>query len=88
VFGHDDITIDAKFEAPAHPLQRSLDNLPGNEGVEQGTAMVAAEPHEVSLPGRVEPFQSPRRKASLRLRTSPLKPKNTKDSLSGPPMGS
>src|SRR5271167_774110 len=46
--------------------------------------MVAAEGDEVSLPGRVESFQSPGHKASLRLRTSPLKPK---DGLSGPPAG-
>src|ERR1700693_6329536 len=44
--------------------------------------MVAAERRKVSLPGRVESFQSPGHKASLRLRTSPLKPK---DGLSGPP---
>jgi hypothetical protein len=36
----------------------------------------------VSLPGRLESFQSPRHKASLRRRTSPLKPKN---GLNGPP---
>ncbi|HXM23924.1 MAG TPA: MarC family protein [Terriglobales bacterium] len=46
--------------------------------------MVAAERHEVRLPGRVESFQSPGHKASLRLRTAPLKPK---DGLSGPPAG-
>ena len=49
--------------------------------------MVAAEGHEVSLPGGVESFQSPWHKASLRLGTSPLKPKNTKPGLSGLPAG-
>ncbi|HXM23395.1 MAG TPA: hypothetical protein VN948_19215 [Terriglobales bacterium] len=44
--------------------------------------MVAAEGHEESLPGRVESFQPSGHKASLRLRTAPLKPKN---GLSGPP---
>jgi len=44
--------------------------------------MIAAEGHEVSLPRRLESFQSPRHKASLRRRTSPLKPKY---GLNGPP---
>ena len=38
--------------------------------------------HEVSLRGRVESFQAPGHKASLRLGTAPLKPK---DGLNGPP---
>ncbi len=77
------ITIDTKVEAAAHPLQPCFENLPGDGGVEQAMAMVTAEGHEVSLSGRVESFQSPRHKASLCLRTSPLKPK---DGLSGPPV--
>jgi hypothetical protein len=82
MLGHDDIAVDAKLETAAHTLQPGLENLPGDGCGERGTAMVAAERHEVRLPGRVESFQSPRHKASLRLRTSPLKPK---DGLSGPP---
>ena len=79
---HDDITVDAKLEAAAHTLQRGLENLPGDGCGERGTAMVAAERHQVSLPGRVESFQSPGHKASVRLRIAPLKPK---DGMSGPP---
>jgi hypothetical protein len=60
----------------------TIENLPGEGCGERGTAMVAAERHEVRLPGPVESFQSPGHKASLRLRTAPLKPK---DGLSGPP---
>jgi hypothetical protein len=30
VFGHDHITVDAKFETEAHTLQRGLENLPGD----------------------------------------------------------
>jgi len=76
VFGHDHITVDAKFETEAHPLQRGLKNLPGDGCRERGTTMVTAEGHEVSLPGRVKSFQSPRHEASLRRRSAPLEPKN------------
>jgi len=44
--------------------------------------MVTAEGHEVSLPGRLKSFESPRHKVSLRLRSAPLKPKC---GLNGPP---
>lgn len=84
VFGHDHITVDAKFETEAHTLQSGLENLPGHGCRERGTTMVRGEGHEVSLPGRVKSFQSPRHGASLRLKTAPLKPKN---GLNGPPAG-
>jgi hypothetical protein len=63
-------------------LQRGLENLPGHGCRERGTTMVVAKGHEVGLSGRVKSFQSPRRKASLRFKTAPLKPKN---GLNGPP---
>ena len=71
VFGHDDIAVDAKSEAEAHALQRVLENLSGDGCRERGPTMVTAEGHEVSLPGRLESFQSPRDKARLRLETAP-----------------
>ncbi len=82
MFGHDYIAADTKFETEAHTLQRSLENLPGDGCREQGTAMIAAEGHEVSLPGRVKSFQSPRHELSLRRGSAPLKPKC---GLNGPP---
>jgi hypothetical protein len=82
VLGHDDIAVDAKLETDTHTLQPGLENLFGNGCGERGMAMVAAESHEVTLPGRVESFQSPRHESSLRRRTAPLKPKN---GLNGPP---
>jgi hypothetical protein len=44
--------------------------------------MIAAEGHEVRLPGRVKSFQSPRHELSLRRGSAPLKPKC---GLNGPP---
>jgi hypothetical protein len=64
------IPADAQFETAAHTFQPGLKYLLGYGGREQGTAMVAAERHEVSLPGRLESFHSPGHKASLRLRKS------------------
>jgi hypothetical protein len=82
VLRHDHIPADAQFETAAHTFQPRLKYLLGYGSREPATAMVAAERHEVSLPGRLESFQSPGHNASLRLRKSPLKPKN---GLSGPP---
>ena len=82
MFGHDYIAVDTKFETEAHTLQPSLENLPGDGCREQGTAMIAAEGHEVRLPGRVKSFQSPRHELSLRRGSAPLKPKC---GLNGPP---
>jgi len=82
MFGHDYIAADTKFETEAHTLQRSLENLPGDGCREQGTAMIAAEGHEVRLPRRVKSFQSPRHELSLRRGSAPLKPKC---GLNGPP---
>ncbi len=56
VFGHDYITVDAKFESEAHTLERSLENLFGDGRRERETTMVTAEGDEVSLPGRVKSF--------------------------------
>ena len=79
---HDHIPVDAEFETAAHTFQPGLKYLLGYGSREPGTAMLAEERHEVSLPGRLESFQSPGHKTSLRLRKSPLKPKN---GLSAPP---
>jgi hypothetical protein len=64
VLRHDHIPVDAEFETAAHTFQPGLTIRLGFGSREQGTAMLAAERHEVSLPGRLESFQSPGHKAA------------------------
>ena len=57
VFGHDYITVDAKFESEAHTLERTPRKLAwASRCRERETTMVTAEGDEVSLPGRVKSF--------------------------------
>jgi hypothetical protein len=54
------MAVDAKLETAAHTLQRGLENVPGDGCGQRSTAIVAAERHEVSPPGRVESFSVPK----------------------------
>jgi hypothetical protein len=76
--------VDAEFETAAHTFQPSLKYLLVYGSREPGTAMLAPEHHEVSLPGRLESFQSPAHKASLRLRKSPLQANERLEWATGP----
>ena len=82
VFWHDYIAVHAKSETAPDTLQRGLESSPACHRGEQWTTTVATESDKVTLPRLLKAFESPRHEISLRLRTSPLKPKN---GLSGPP---
>jgi hypothetical protein len=73
VFRHNYVSVDEQSIVSSNALQGDFEDIPRRPLSKPGLAAMAAESHEVSLPGFVEAFQSPRHAASLRPEKAPLK---------------
>jgi hypothetical protein len=60
VFRHDDISINAKPEAPAYAFQGFFEDATAPGGPEQDTAMIATERYKMALPGVMKTLESGR----------------------------
>lgn len=56
---HDDISVDVKPVAPAHPFQSGLENFGMGIALEQAATMVTAESEEMALPAAVKALKFP-----------------------------
>ena len=60
MFGHDDVSVHAQLETPAHSLQAHREEIVNPRTIEEGLPPITTEGDEVRLSGFVETVQTAR----------------------------